>query len=77
MEGVADLLEERGLTEADVRTAVEGAERDKTFIKEGDVFIGKTRSGKATFYAVYEKEGGLVKIRSAYSHRVSLVSEGA
>jgi len=74
-EGVAERIEERGITEEDIRRAIEGAEDKKIFIRDGSTIIGKARLGKMTVYVVYEKDGIFFKVQSAYSHRVSLISD--
>ena len=74
-EGVAERIEERGITEEDIRRAIEGAEDKKTFICDGATIIGKSRLGKMTVYVVYEKDGNCFTVQSAYSHRVSLISD--
>jgi len=74
-EGVAECIEERGITEEDIRRVIEGAEDKKTFICDGTTIIGKSRLGEMTVYVAYEKDGNLFKVQSAYSHRVSLISD--
>jgi hypothetical protein len=68
-------MEERGVTEEDIRTVISAAEEKKTFVRDGDTIIGKSKLGNMTVYVVYEKDGELFRVQSTYSHRVSLVSE--
>ena len=74
-EGLEDVLSERGLTEDDVRNTIEHAEKEKTFIIDGQNIIGKYKMENITVYAAYEKSGDTFKVSSVYSHRVQLNSE--
>jgi len=74
-EGLSDVMSDRGITEEDVKATIECAERDKTFIKDGNRIIGKYRMENMTVYAAYEKDGDTFKVDSVYSHRVRLTSE--
>lgn len=74
-EGLTDLIEKRGITEDDIRNAIAAAEDNKTFISDGSTIIGKSKAGNMTVYVVYERDGDVLKVQSAYSHRVSLISD--
>lgn len=75
VEGLGDVMSERGITEEDVKKTIECAERDKTFIEDGDSIIGKHRMENMTVYAAYEKDGDTFRVGSVYGHRVRLTSE--
>ena len=74
-EGLADLISDCGLTEYDVKKTMEHAEKEKTFIIDGENIIGKYKMENMTVYVAYEKDGEIYKVKSVYSHRVQLNSE--
>lgn len=65
-----EILEKRGLKEADVIGIVDGCGDDYIFNKELGLNIAKKEIGEATVYAVF-KDGG--EIQTAYSHKMKIL----
>ena len=65
-----ELIEKRGLKEADVIGIVDGCGDDKIFSKEKGLYIAKKEIGEATVYAVFNEAG---EVQSAYSHRMKIL----
>ncbi len=68
-----ELLEKRGLKEADVKAVIENAEANKDKIYNGAKFIAKKEIGDLTVYADYTKSGDKITVNSAYSHRMKIL----
>lgn len=65
-------MEERGISEDDVRQVVAWAEGDGGKLIGEGCFLGKKRLDRFTVYAQYAIEEDSVSVSSAYSHRVTL-----
>ena len=65
-----EILEKRGLKEADIIGIVDGCGDDKIFNKEKGLYIAKKEIGEITAYAVFNEAG---EVQSAYSHRMKIL----
>lgn len=65
-----ELIEKRGLKDADVIGIVDGCGDDKIFNKEKGLFIAKKEIGELTVYAVFNEAG---EVQSAYSHKMKVL----
>lgn len=68
-----ELLEKRGLKEADVKAVIENAEANNDKIFNGTKFIAKKEIGDLTVYADYTKDGDKITVNSGYSHRMKIL----
>ena len=62
-----ELIEKRGLKEADVIGIVDGCGDDRIYNAEKGLFIAKKEIGEATVYAVFDKN---MEIQSAHICRL-------
>lgn len=76
-EDVQSLLEERHITEDDVRRVIEHAEKTGVKLYEPGTqnFLSKLRIQKSYFYVEYTVDKDVFRIRSAYSHRFNMEGE--
>ena len=65
-----EIIEKRGLKEADVIGIVDGCGDDRIYNKEKGLFIAKKEIGELTVYAVFDKN---MEIQSAYSHKMKIL----
>ncbi len=65
-----EIIEKRGLKEADIIGIVDGCGDDKIFNKEKGLYIAKKEIGDATVYAVFDEAGD---VKSAYSHKMKIL----
>jgi len=70
---VKELLDKRGLKEADIKAVIEGAEKSKDKIYNGTKFIAKKEIGEITVYADYCKKGEKITVNSGYSHKMKIL----
>lgn len=68
-----ELLEKRGLKEADIKAVIENAEATKDKIFNGSKYIAKKEIGDLTVYADYTKDGDKITVNSGYSHRMKIL----
>lgn len=75
--GLKELMEERGIREADVEVMIAERGREGHLLRDGDTgrLMLKRRMGACTLYAVFKEEAEAVRLYSVFSHRVQLVSE--
>ena len=66
-----ELIEKRGLKEADVIGIVDGCGDDRIY--NGSEFIAKRVIGDITMYARYKVEGDKVTVLSAYKHQLKIL----
>ncbi len=70
---VEGIMSERGISAEDVKTVLENAEKNQTFLVGDDgSFLAKHRLENFCPYVAYEKDGDSYVIKSVYSHRVLL-----
>ena len=69
---IAELMEERGIREEDVREVVEFAESSgkKLYIEGEEHFLARKRIGNFTAYAEYTVSGNDVEVLDVYSHMI-------
>ena len=67
---VKEIIEKRGLKEADIIGIIDGCGDDKIFNKEKGLYIAKKEIGDATVYAVFDEAGD---VKSAYSHKMKIL----
>ena len=69
---IAELMEERGIREEDVREVVEFAESSgkKLYIEGEEHFLARKRIGKFSAYAEYSVKGNAVEVLDVYSHMI-------
>ena len=74
---IQSLLEERHITEDDLRRVIDHAESTGLKLYEAgtETFLSKLRIGQPFFYVEYSSEKGGFKIRTAYTHRFKLEGE--
>ena len=65
-----EILEKRGLKEADVIGIVDGCGDDKIFNKEKGLYLAKKEIGDLTVYAVFNEAG---EVQTAYSHKMKVL----
>ena len=65
-----EIIEKRGLKEADIIGIVDGCGDDRIYNKEKGLFIAKKEIGELTVYAVFDKN---MEIQSAYSHKMKIL----
>ena len=65
-----EVMEKRGLKEADIIGIVDGCGDEKIFNKEKGLYIAKKEIGEITAYAVFNEAG---EVQSAYSHRMKIL----
>lgn len=70
---VKEVLDKRGLKEADIKAVIENAEANKDKIYNGCKYIAKKEIGDITVYADYKKEGDKITVNSGYSHRMKIL----
>lgn len=73
---LAELLEERGLKEADVQEVIEYAESTgkKLYIEGEEHFLARKRMGSFSAYVEYTV-GDVIEVVDAYSHMVTLAED--
>jgi hypothetical protein len=73
-DAVRNLMEDRHITEEDLRPVILHAEKtgDKLYQTDTDRFLTKLRVKNVYFYAEYSVIEGGFRIHSAYSHRFNL-----
>ncbi|MDI9613954.1 MAG: hypothetical protein QM330_13055 [Acidobacteriota bacterium] len=73
-EGVRERLEERHITEEDMRRVLCHAEQsgEKLCRPQGGRFLAKLRMAETYFYVEYEPRDGAFRVRTAYAHRLLL-----
>jgi hypothetical protein len=73
-EGVSERLEERHITEEDIRRVLCHAEQsgEKLCRPQGGGFLAKRRIAETYFYVEYEPRNGAFCVRTAYAHRLLL-----
>lgn len=73
-EGVSARLEERHITEEDIRRVLCHAEQsgEKLCRPQGGGFLAKLRVADTYFYVEYEPRDGAFCVRTAYAHRLLL-----
>lgn len=76
-DGVAELMEERGIRAEDVKAVVAAAENggDKLLSGETGNFLAKLRLENLCVYAEYSMDGDTATVCDSYAHRVTLGSE--
>ena len=76
-EEVAELLEERGIHDEEIRMVIHNAETTggKLYQQDGDRFLARLRVLGATFYVEYSVSGEDYIVHSAYAHKSELVEE--
>jgi len=74
---VAQLLEERGIHDEEIKRVISNAETtgDKLYQQEGDRFLARSRISEATFYVEYSVSGENYIVHSAYAHRAEMVEK--
>ena len=74
---VQSLLDERHVTEDDLRRVIDHAESTglKLYEPGTEIFLSKLRIQKTYFYVEYSSGKGMFKIRTAYTHRFNLEGE--
>lgn len=65
-----EVMEKRGLKEADIIGIVDGCGDEKIFNKEKGLYIAKKEIGEITAYAVFNEAG---EVQTAYSHRMKIL----
>lgn len=68
-----EVLDKRGLKEADIKAVIENAEANKDKIFNGTKYIAKKEIGDLTVYADYTKKGDKITVNSGYSHRMKIL----
>jgi len=75
---VEALLEERYITDADIRRVIENAEKTgrKLYKQDSDHFLSKLRIGQTYFYVEYSPAGeSTFRIHRAWTHRFTILRE--
>jgi glutamate synthase (NADPH/NADH) small chain len=74
---VAQLLEERGIHDEEIKRVIHNAEStgDKLYQQDGDKFLARLRILEATFYVEYSVSGENYTVHSAYAHRAEMVEK--
>ena len=74
---VTAILEQRHVTEDDLRRVIDHAESSglKLYQPGKEIFLSKMRVQEAYFYVEYSSDKGSYKIRTAYTHRFKLEGE--
>ena len=73
---VEGIMSERGVSAEDVKTVLENAEKNQTFLVGDDgSLLAKHRLENFCPYVAYEKDGDSYVIKTVYSHRVLLGHE--
>ena len=74
---VAQLLEERGIHDKEIKRVIYNAETsgDKLYQQDGDRFLARLRILEATFYVEYSVSGENYTVHSAYAHRAEMVEK--
>lgn len=74
LEGIASLMEERGVRQEDVQAVIACAEQEgaKMYREEGKRCLGKKRLENFTAYVEYGIEEDGYRLFNVYGHRVSL-----
>lgn len=75
-EEIAELMEERGVNEADVREVIEYAESTgkKLYVEGEEHFLARKRMGKFSAYVEYTM-GAEAEVLNVYSHMVTLAED--
>lgn len=76
-EEVLELINERGITEEDIKTVIINSEKEQTFLVDEDDnhILAKHRINNFCPYVIYEKMEDGYRIITAYSHKVNLEHE--
>ena len=76
-DSVLSLLDDRHITEEDIRRVIDHAESTglKLYEPGTQIFLSKLRIGGPFFYVEYSSEKGVHKIYTAYTHRFKLEGE--
>ena len=74
---VAQLLEERGIHDDEVKRVIYNAETtgDKLYQQEGDRFLARLGILEATFYVEYSISGENYTVHTAYAHKAEVVEK--
>ena len=75
---IAALMEERVITDDDIRRVIANAEKTgrKLYQPDSDHFLSKLRIGQVYFYVEYSKTGdSTYKIHTTWSHRFVMLKE--
>jgi hypothetical protein len=75
---IVTLLEERYITDDDIRSVIANAEKTgrKLYKQDSDHFLSKLRIGQTYFYVEYSTAGESVyKIHTAWAHRFVILRE--
>lgn len=65
-----EIIEKRGLKEADIIEVVDGCGDNKIYNKESKLFIAKKEIGELTVYAVFNEAK---EVQTAYSHKMKIL----
>lgn len=72
LDGVAKLIEERGIRAEDVSEVIAWGEGEGGKLIDGELNLAKKRLDKVLVYVEYKEDG---TVTDAYSHRVTLSKE--
>lgn len=72
LDNVAEIMEERGINEDDIRAVIAAAEESGEKLVDGARSLAKKRLDNVTVYVEYTSEDDGFDVADVYSHRVAL-----